>query len=492
MSRTALVGAAHRRATADVVHVVQPARRTGPAGGGGIWGGADFSAVPARPVPGGVLVQRKCDSCAAAGPDEEPCDGCTAEPQPSLEIGPANDAFEKEADRIAAQVMTGGPASQPTPLSSRAQRAPQPADVAGAANAGAAWQPGTGEGTALDGGVRRDMERQFGRDFSQVRVHTDGRAAGAATALRAQAYTLGSHIVFAAGKYSPQAPSGRRLLAHELTHVVQQQAAPAGLVQRDLAVEPKGVDQKVRTLSQTDLNAAIAFNKTKVKDPKLLAEIRDVVGVDPQPAISDQDLALAVGRFQASHGVAQDGQLGPVTMLLLVEEMQAEGMSKEADASKALFAKGTFMDIDSTFCGCEPVLERELQSADFMIGEYTACGADPTVKDGPAAEQCVRARAKARGKPLRLLGTTSVGGGVALTGARQGKCKKLMERIDLAHEQIHSVHEGELTQAHGAGTSAFTKAREDKSDWVDNEVQSRKTDKSLATWALSILKKICP
>ena len=66
------------------------------------------------------------------------------------------------------------------------------------------------------------MEPRFGHDFSRVRIHVDGAAADSARAVGAHAYTLGQHIVFGAGQYHPQTDAGRRLLAHELTHVVQQ------------------------------------------------------------------------------------------------------------------------------------------------------------------------------------------------------------------------------------------------------------------------------
>jgi Domain of unknown function (DUF4157) len=69
------------------------------------------------------------------------------------------------------------------------------------------------------------MEPRFGQDFSHVRVHTDARAAESARAVNAQAYTLGSEIVFGPGKYSPQFPHGRKLMAHELAHVAQQRGS---------------------------------------------------------------------------------------------------------------------------------------------------------------------------------------------------------------------------------------------------------------------------
>ena len=79
-------------------------------------------------------------------------------------------------------------------------------------------------GRPLAGSTRQSMEAGFGHDFSSVRVHTDAAAADSASAVDALAYTVGSHVVFAAGQYAPQTPPGQGLLAHELAHVVQQQA----------------------------------------------------------------------------------------------------------------------------------------------------------------------------------------------------------------------------------------------------------------------------
>jgi hypothetical protein len=90
-------------------------------------------------------------------------------------------------------------------------------------------------GEPLDPEIRAFMEPRFGHDFGQVRVHTDHSAAAMARALGARAYTVGRHVVFAAGQYRPRSKSGRRLLAHELTHVVQQGSSPA--VQRQIEEE---------------------------------------------------------------------------------------------------------------------------------------------------------------------------------------------------------------------------------------------------------------
>ncbi|MCI0435105.1 MAG: DUF4157 domain-containing protein [Gemmatimonadetes bacterium] len=83
-------------------------------------------------------------------------------------------------------------------------------------------------GRPLDEAVRRDMESRFGHDFSRVRIHDDAAAAESAASVQAHAYTVGAHIVFGANQYAPVSGEGRCLLAHELTHVVQQAGGPAG------------------------------------------------------------------------------------------------------------------------------------------------------------------------------------------------------------------------------------------------------------------------
>ena len=77
-------------------------------------------------------------------------------------------------------------------------------------------------GQPLESSVRGEMEARFGHDFSRVRVHADGHAAASADAVSAQAYTVGRHVVFGDGAYRPTTDAGRSLVAHELTHVVQQ------------------------------------------------------------------------------------------------------------------------------------------------------------------------------------------------------------------------------------------------------------------------------
>lgn len=172
--------------------------------------------------------------------------------QRKLAINHAGDIYEQEADRVADAVMRM-PDSIPTQesvresgLPSRLQRCScgNSASASGqceecktqamqlrrssAASSGAMTAPPivhdvlNSPGSPLDAGTRRFMEPRFGYDFGGVRLHTNTKAAESAQAVGALAYTVGNHITFNAGQYAPGIQSGRRLLAHELAHVVQQ------------------------------------------------------------------------------------------------------------------------------------------------------------------------------------------------------------------------------------------------------------------------------
>jgi hypothetical protein len=127
---------------------------------------------------------------------------------------------EREADRVAEQVVE---MTQPSLLGAAASRDDLgPVDDHADPRAAA---------SARSMSARALMEPRLGHDFGQVRVHADAKAAASARALNARAFTFGREIVFGAGQYAPQTAAGRRLLAHELAHVVQQSASPAPRVQ---------------------------------------------------------------------------------------------------------------------------------------------------------------------------------------------------------------------------------------------------------------------
>ncbi|MFP2924895.1 DUF4157 domain-containing protein [Pyxidicoccus sp. 3LG] len=133
-----------------------------------------------RPAARGAVLQRKCEECE--GEDEEPR---------KLQRKASSSGEVSAVPPIVGEVLSSG-------------------------------------GRPLDSALRADFEPLFGHDFSRVRVHADGGADTSARAVQALAYTVGRDIVFRAGQYAPHTSSGRQLLAHELTHVVQQ-AGPGGI-----------------------------------------------------------------------------------------------------------------------------------------------------------------------------------------------------------------------------------------------------------------------
>ena len=136
-------------------------------------------------------------------------------------------------------------------------------DCAGEAS-GAAVPPAVaaalaGAGRPLDDPLRSELGQRFGHDFGAVRIHDDAAAAASARAVDAQAYTVGHDVVFAEGRFAPAGAAGRRLLAHELAHVVQQSAAGAGLAKAGpLAVG--AVDDPAERAADRAADAVLAGN----------------------------------------------------------------------------------------------------------------------------------------------------------------------------------------------------------------------------------------
>lgn len=132
-----------------------------------------------------------------------------------------------------------------------------------------------GAGRPLEAATRAYMEPRFARDFSRVQVHTDDAAGASARALGSLAYTAGEHLVFAPGHYRPHSDSGRALLAHELTHVVQQSEAtaiqprvggPGGALERAAARNATDVVSRAAAPA-ADAGAAHAPAIQRVSDP---------------------------------------------------------------------------------------------------------------------------------------------------------------------------------------------------------------------------------
>ncbi|NEO87003.1 MAG: DUF4157 domain-containing protein [Spirulina sp. SIO3F2] len=161
--------------------------------------------------------------------------------QPRLTIGQVNDPYEQEANRVARQVVnqihrpqvqTQLPAQPIAPIADMQAKGELDG---GTVNSGVerGINQAKGSGQSLSATTQTQMGEAIGADFSQVKVHTDNRADQLNRAVQARAFTTGPDIFFKRGEYNPKSRGGQELLAHELTHVVQQGAA----VQRQL--DPK-------------------------------------------------------------------------------------------------------------------------------------------------------------------------------------------------------------------------------------------------------------
>jgi hypothetical protein len=154
-------------------------------------------------------------------------------------------------------------------------------------------------GQPLEPSTRALMEPQFGHDFSQVRVHADEQAGYSARAVNARAYTVGRHVVFAPHEYAPGFINGQRLLAHELTHVVQQ-SAPGANIERAVMRQEKPVPPSFSGCpapQQAQLDATVKDARTAIN-----AATSVVAGAYGRPAsVTPANQALLTTHFHSTN-----------------------------------------------------------------------------------------------------------------------------------------------------------------------------------------------
>ena len=180
-------------------------------------------------------------------------------------------------------------------------------------------------GRPLSRSERDFFEPRFGVDFNKIRLHTEDPAAQTAEEINAKAFTVGNHVVFGKGRYSPGSDSGKRLMAHELVHTIQQaRVGEPDEIQRDFAVAPTSPNRTVRTLTAAQIQEAVTFNRARHRDANEIALLRDILGLSSTPAVIDSDFVEAVVRYQAQYRLVQDGKIGGDTARRLAQEIVAE------------------------------------------------------------------------------------------------------------------------------------------------------------------------
>jgi Domain of unknown function (DUF4157) len=209
-------------------------------------------AYPTFPSPthGSGIESAKASSSVQNSPKGHDISCISLLPQAKLTVSQPQDPYEQEADKVANEVMRMQIPESNEALVMRSRHdimhrkcvacEQEDKDLMPKENGSGQIDEAAidrvhravqGGGQHLDDATRNFMEPRFGHDFSQVRIHADSQAAESAKGINARAYTLGQDVVFASGEYAPNTDSGKQLLAHELTHVVQQ----SGGIQTKLA-----------------------------------------------------------------------------------------------------------------------------------------------------------------------------------------------------------------------------------------------------------------
>jgi hypothetical protein len=279
----------------------------------------------------GSVIRRKC-ACEGG----LPCPKCE-EDRPFLQryaISHPSDAAEIEADRVAEQLMRpepqtggGGKNAYSTQLGVQRRAAKDSASsvpplVAGVIGAA---------GASLDAGTRAFFEPRLGLDLSQVRIHADARAAASAQAINAHAYTVGHDVVFGRGQYDPASNEGRKLIAHELAHVVQQNSFVHRACDKALVggrTEPVFFPKETKIL---DVFAGTStLNKTSKEEVAIglvqqaLTDLCRSGGIwgpnkDGVDRKFEKDTETAVKDFQKSEGLTDTGEVDKDTLRCLDE-----------------------------------------------------------------------------------------------------------------------------------------------------------------------------
>jgi hypothetical protein len=253
--------------------------------------------------------------------------------QAKLVVGAADDPAEDEADTVAEQVMRmPSPEPQtvhPSPVVLARKIA---TDTRYAEDASTVVQPVLQSGgSPLDDDTRDFMESRFGHDFGAVRVHTGAQAERSAEAVNARAYTVGPDVVFGAGAYAPGTHAGKQLIAHELTHVVQQMPS-LKRVQRERQETDQGADGTESAEATNDISPAEAMAQAEAEVTEAEVAQEPVEEVPAKPvALQEQAGGAAGGQGggAAGGGGAAPAQ-APTSQAGSIAEGAAEAVMEQA------------------------------------------------------------------------------------------------------------------------------------------------------------------
>jgi hypothetical protein len=382
----------------------------------------------------------------------------------SSSVSEPTDSFEVEADAVADRVVAVGrgefsrvrreaaagtlqPANQHAPVvgSAPEQEAPEEETKKGAvADAMDAVQS---PGKPLDGGVKQRLEGAFGKDLSDVRVHDDATAAGAAKSLEAAAFAVGTDIVFGEGRYAPGTDAGDHLIAHEVAHTVQNRAAGVtdavsaleGATPSDVSTRGTGAEVEAHQAADTAMSGgAAAIHRSpdavisKEDAPTASSNTRlltnsdgETIGANTHKFFRKEGGVWNVVEVEGTTGAASSTSVGGTENL-------------GSASTSAAVAEGSFGDDNSV-----------VQGSGTVLGAGAEASADVEVEISKVA---IKASA---GANLTLIGGELVIQTPWLSGNVRGETLKARLGIKLSAEVAASV-EGEVAGTVGFGDEGVT------------------------------------
>jgi lysozyme family protein len=277
--------------------------------------------------------------------------------QAKLEAGCPQDTYERTADRVAGHVVDGDAASTPSPRREEGAGEGQ-ISLTAKSPSSAGLLRGLGVGKPLSPPVRALMESRFGCDFGSVRVHTGAQAAQSAQTVGARAYTAGRDVVFGAGQYETGTNEGRRLLAHELAHVVQQRGRLDGHTKKSHI----GFSNPVKALVGR-IGAVVPSIQRQVKPGAEKAKPSVSVWERGQRALARARAVLEMGEAASCEEKnAASDELWAVVGI--IEQQQIAGIARPEEAVTMRDLKGQLLKeigrlMDAGVCGASSTRQRE-------------------------------------------------------------------------------------------------------------------------------------
>lgn len=208
--------------------------------------------------------------------------------QASLAIGPVDDPAEHEANEVAARVM-GAPANNQALYQKGTSQHNAPTNVSGIVE-----HVVHSHGHPLDPATTSFFESRFGHNFGHVRVHTGSEAADSARSINALAYTAGSDIVFAHGRYAPHTDHGKHLLAHELAHTIQQSSRASMTIRRSPDLGGLTVSVAHTGTSVPISGANVHIDQKLVSSTKSIDLVTDSSGNTPSIQLEEGSYTITV------------------------------------------------------------------------------------------------------------------------------------------------------------------------------------------------------